>query len=151
MDRTAQNVGTSEVRKAHRFDQARLEQWLAREVEDFVGPLTVEQFRGGQSNPTFRLRFEGRDLILRKQPAGELLPSAHAVDRDIGRRDRPGLAAGVDLVRRADAHAWQEQSTIQLALRAGITVRAVPGEKTNIKLTTIEDWNMAGHLAGLQQ
>ena len=57
----------------------------------------------------------------------------------------------LDLVRRADAHAWQEQSTMQLALRAGITVRAVAGEKTNIKLTTIEDWNMARHLAGLSQ
>ena len=53
----------------------------------------------------------------------------------------------LDLVRSADAHAWQEQSTIQLALRAGIAVRAVPGEKTNIKLTTIEDWNMARYLA----
>ena len=44
--------------------------------------MAIEPIAGGQSNPTFRLRFAGRDLILRKQPAGELLPSAHAVDRE---------------------------------------------------------------------
>lgn len=47
----------------------------------------------------------------------------------------------------AEAGGWNEQSTVQLALRAGIPVRAVPGEKTNIKLTTSEDWTMAQHLA----
>ena len=82
MDRTAQNVGTSQVREAHRFDEARLEQWLAREVEDFAGPLTVEQFRGGQSNPTYKLVTPSRQYVLRRKPPGKLLPGAHAVDRE---------------------------------------------------------------------
>ncbi len=51
-----------------------------------------------------------------------------------------------DLVARAEAEGWQTQSTMQLALRAGCTVRAVPGEKTNIKLTTADDWALAEHL-----
>jgi 2-C-methyl-D-erythritol 4-phosphate cytidylyltransferase len=57
----------------------------------------------------------------------------------------------LDLVRRADVQGWREQSTMQLALRAGVAVRAVRGEKTNIKLTTGEDWAMAERLAGLHR
>ena len=45
-------------------------------------PLSVEPLRGGQSNPTFRLRFGSRSYVLRKRPEGVLLPSAHAVDRE---------------------------------------------------------------------
>jgi 2-C-methyl-D-erythritol 4-phosphate cytidylyltransferase len=56
-----------------------------------------------------------------------------------------------DLVREAEVQGWQEQSTIQLALRAGVAVGAVRGEKTNIKLTTGEDWAMAERLAGLHR
>src|SRR5688500_3704485 len=82
MDRSAQNVGTSEVRDTHRFDEARLASWLEAEVEGFEGPLTVEQFRGGQSNPTYKLRTPGRDYVLRRKPPGKLLPGAHAVDRE---------------------------------------------------------------------
>lgn len=55
----------------------------------------------------------------------------------------------LDLVQMAEAQSWQEQSTVQLALRAGFPVSAVPGEKTNIKLTSPEDWTMAIHLAAL--
>jgi aminoglycoside phosphotransferase (APT) family kinase protein len=82
MDRSVQNVGTSAVREAHRFDEARLLQWLEENVEGFSGPLTVEQFRGGQSNPTYKLRTTGRDYVLRRKPPGKLLPGAHAVDRE---------------------------------------------------------------------
>ena len=82
MDRSAQNAGTSEVREAHRFDQDRLEQWLRNEVPGFRGPLTVEQFRGGQSNPTYKLRTAHRDYVLRRKPPGKLLPGAHAVERE---------------------------------------------------------------------
>lgn len=49
----------------------------------------------------------------------------------------------------ADARGWKAQSTLQLVLRAGIPVRAVPGEKTNLKVTTEEDWKMAAGLVGL--
>jgi aminoglycoside phosphotransferase (APT) family kinase protein len=64
------------------FDPGRLAGYLKARVPGLGGAMTVLPIGGGQSNPTFRLRFAGRDLILRKQPAGELLPSAHAVDRE---------------------------------------------------------------------
>jgi aminoglycoside phosphotransferase (APT) family kinase protein len=82
MDRSAQNSGTTEVRSAHRFDTAALEAWMAREVEGFTGPLRVEQFKGGQSNPTYKLVTPARDYVLRRKPPGPLLPGAHAVDRE---------------------------------------------------------------------
>lgn len=82
LDRSAQNLGTSEVRSGHGFDLSRLEDWLAREVEDYSGPLRVEQFRGGQSNPTYKLITPARNYVLRRKPPGPLLPGAHAVDRE---------------------------------------------------------------------
>ena len=82
MDRSSQNSGTREVREAHRFDAAALEAWLARDVEGYAGPLSVEQFKGGQSNPTYKLVTPGRSYVLRRKPPGKLLPGAHAVDRE---------------------------------------------------------------------
>ena len=66
----------------HRFDEARLAAFLAAELPGFAGPLTVRQFQGGQSNPTFHLHTPGAEYVLRKKPPGTLLPSAHAVDRE---------------------------------------------------------------------
>jgi aminoglycoside phosphotransferase (APT) family kinase protein len=67
----------------HRFDEAGLARFMAAHVEGFAAPLTVAQFHGGMSNPTFLLRDgNGRRLVLRKKPPGKLLPSAHAVDRE---------------------------------------------------------------------
>lgn len=82
MERSAQNSGTIDVRSAHRFDSAALEEWLEREVEDYRGPLRIEQFRGGQSNPTYKLITPARSYVLRRKPPGKLLPGAHAVDRE---------------------------------------------------------------------
>lgn len=82
MERSAWNSGTVAVRESHRFDQAGLEAWLEREVEGYGGPLRVEQFRGGQSNPTYKLVTPGRSYVLRRKPPGRLLPGAHAVDRE---------------------------------------------------------------------
>jgi aminoglycoside phosphotransferase (APT) family kinase protein len=82
MDRSAQNRGTSEVREAHRFDAARLDRWMHDNVDAYAGPLTVEQFKGGQSNPTYRLATPDRSYVLRRKPPGKLLPGAHAVDRE---------------------------------------------------------------------
>ncbi|MFU8815730.1 MAG: phosphotransferase, partial [Pseudomonadales bacterium] len=76
------NAELTPVREAHRFDEATLGRYLAASVPGFTGPLQVEQFEGGQSNPTFRLEAGGRRYVLRKQPPGELLPSAHQVDRE---------------------------------------------------------------------
>lgn len=82
MERSAQNSGTAEVRDAHRFDVGRLAQWMEREVADFSGPLSIEQFRGGQSNPTYKLISPGQTYVLRRKPPGRLLPGAHAVERE---------------------------------------------------------------------
>jgi aminoglycoside phosphotransferase (APT) family kinase protein len=70
------------VRAAHRFDEFGLLRWMEQHVPGFDGPLTVEQFAGGQSNPTYRLRTLGRDYVLRRKPPGNLLKGAHAVDRE---------------------------------------------------------------------
>ena len=75
-------TGTKPVEDRHRFDQAKLEAWLKENVAGYEGPLTVLQFKGGQSNPTYRLDTPGRSYVLRRKPFGKLLPSAHAVDRE---------------------------------------------------------------------
>lgn len=75
-------VATVPVRDVHRFDEAALAGYLARHVEAFGGALTVRQFQGGQSNPTYHLEAGGREYVLRRKPPGKLLPSAHAVDRE---------------------------------------------------------------------
>src|SRR2546430_703554 len=73
---------TAEVREQHRFDTAALERYMRVHVAGFDGPLTVKQFRGGQSNPTYYLTAGGREYVVRRKPPGKLLPSAHAVDRE---------------------------------------------------------------------
>jgi aminoglycoside phosphotransferase (APT) family kinase protein len=77
-----QFVGTMPVREKHRFDIGALERYMREHVEGFSGELLVEQFRGGQSNPTYRLTAAGKRYVLRRKPPGKLLPSAHAVDRE---------------------------------------------------------------------
>jgi aminoglycoside phosphotransferase (APT) family kinase protein len=75
--------GTMPVNDRQRFDEASLGRWLQAHLPAFAGLARVEQFRGGQSNPTFLLTAEdGAQYVLRKKPAGTLLPSAHAVDRE---------------------------------------------------------------------
>ena len=74
--------GTREVDPRHALDAARLEAWMADHVEGYAGPLTIRQFRGGQSNPTYELTTPGRTYVLRRKPPGTLLASAHAVDRE---------------------------------------------------------------------
>ena len=74
--------GTTPVREAHRFDTDRLANYVRQNVEDFAGPLEVAQFKGGQSNPTYLIRAGGKSYVMRRKPPGELLPSAHAVDRE---------------------------------------------------------------------
>lgn len=67
----------------HRFDEAALERYMCRHIESYTAPLRVAQVRGGMSNPTFILTDgAGKRYVLRKQPPGTLLPSAHAVDRE---------------------------------------------------------------------
>ncbi|WP_417487644.1 phosphotransferase [Maricaulis sp.] len=74
--------GTKPVADALSFDEGALAEWMSANVAGFQGPLTVEQFKGGQSNPTYKLVTPGRAYVLRRKPPGKLLPSAHAVDRE---------------------------------------------------------------------
>ena len=74
--------GTMPVPERHRFDVAGLERYLREHVDGFGARLEVEQFKGGQSNPTFLLKAGDRRYVLRRKPPGKLLPSAHAVDRE---------------------------------------------------------------------
>jgi aminoglycoside phosphotransferase (APT) family kinase protein len=73
---------TTEVRVNHRFDEASLEKYLAEKLPEFRGPLEVAQFAAGQSNPTFMLRAGDARYVMRKKPAGQLLQSAHQVERE---------------------------------------------------------------------
>src|SRR5580693_624128 len=74
------NVG--EVRPAHRFDEAKLTAWLSANLEGLKTPISVRQFHGGASNPTFLIEAGDERLVLRKKPPGQLLASAHQVDRE---------------------------------------------------------------------
>ena len=74
--------GTREVDPRYRLDEAALDRWMAANVADYAGPLTVRQFKGGQSNPTYELVTPTAAYVLRRKPPGVLLPSAHAVDRE---------------------------------------------------------------------
>src|SRR5439155_14364340 len=82
IDRQAAFSGTKDVAGALAIDAARLEAFLASRLPGFAPPLTVRQFKGGQSNPTYLLEAAGRRYVLRRKPPGKLLPSAHAVDRE---------------------------------------------------------------------
>ena len=75
-------TGTRDVDPRHRFETDKLEELLKREIDEFEGPLTVLQFRGGQSNPTYELSDPNGRWVLRRKPPGPLLESAHAVDRE---------------------------------------------------------------------
>jgi aminoglycoside phosphotransferase (APT) family kinase protein len=81
-DRQEKFSGTKEVSETLRFDETRLADYLAQQIDDFARPLAVRQFRGGQSNPTYQLITPNRRYVLRRKPPGKLLPSAHAVDRE---------------------------------------------------------------------
>jgi aminoglycoside phosphotransferase (APT) family kinase protein len=66
----------------HRFDEARLSDYLRTRLPGFGGEIVVQQFQGGQSNPTYAINAAGHRYVLRKKPPGKLLPSAHAVERE---------------------------------------------------------------------
>jgi aminoglycoside phosphotransferase (APT) family kinase protein len=82
IDRQAAFSGTKELAGGLAIDVARLEAFLAARLCEFAPPLTVRQFKGGQSNPTYLLETPARRYVLRRKPPGKLLPSAHAVDRE---------------------------------------------------------------------
>ncbi|MSQ57928.1 MAG: phosphotransferase family protein [Limnohabitans sp.] len=77
-------IGTREVSGAHRFDIPQLEKWLQPNMPGFEGPLSVEMFKGGQSNPTYQLITPKINYVMRAKPGpvAKLLPSAHAIERE---------------------------------------------------------------------
>lgn len=79
-----QFVGTRPLPQQHALDTAALSEWLSRNLEGFEGPLSVEMFKGGQSNPTYKLVTPAQSYVLRAKPgpAARLLPSAHAIERE---------------------------------------------------------------------
>ena len=95
-----QFTGSGAVSQQHAFDTAALERWLTDHLPGFAGPLTVEQFKGGQSNPTFKLVTPGRQYVMRAKPGplAKLLPSAHAIEREFRVMDALALS-GVPVAR----------------------------------------------------
>ena len=83
-DTEQQYVGTRPVSAAHAFDLAALQTWLEKNLPGFAGPLSVEAFKGGQSNPTYKLITPTRSYVMRAKPGpvAKLLPSAHAIERE---------------------------------------------------------------------
>ncbi|NRF69865.1 phosphotransferase family protein [Aquincola sp. S2] len=79
-----QFTGTRTVSSQHAFDLEKLESWLAEQLPGFAGPLSVEQFKGGQSNPTYKLITPAKCYVMRSKPGpvAKLLPSAHAIERE---------------------------------------------------------------------
>lgn len=75
-------VGTVEPQGADKLDEARLTEWMQANVAGFQGPLHLTKFKGGQSNPTYKIEAASGNYVLRRKPFGPLLPSAHAVDRE---------------------------------------------------------------------
>src|SRR5688500_10525638 len=82
LDRTQANTGTQDVSERLRFDEAALANWMSGHVSGFAGPVRVSQFKGGQSNPTYRIDSPSGCHVLRRKPPGKLLPGAHAVERE---------------------------------------------------------------------
>lgn len=75
-------TAVTEVRAAHALDEGRLAEFLKGQLPDAHGEMRLSQFAYGQSNPTYIVAFDDVEYVLRKQPPGELLPSAHQVDRE---------------------------------------------------------------------
>ncbi len=82
IDRQSAFSGTKDVAPNLAFDAGPLAAYLAARIPAFAGPLSVRQFKGGQSNPTYLIETPERRYVLRRKPPGKLLPSAHAVDRE---------------------------------------------------------------------
>jgi len=74
--------GTKDVDERLKIDSTNLQPWIDEYVPNAGKIKAIEQFKGGQSNPTYKIITESKNLVLRRKPPGKLLPSAHAVDRE---------------------------------------------------------------------
>ena len=86
--REAQNTGVKPVEERHRFDEGRLAEWMAANVEGYEGPLSVNQFKGGQSNPTYELTTPGQKYV----------PQAAGKAAAVGPRDGPRVQGDLRVV-----------------------------------------------------
>lgn len=82
MDAQTAFSGVTKAEGVDALDEVKLTAWMAENVTGFEGPLEVFKFAGGQSNPTYRINAKSGSYVLRRKPLGQLLPSAHAVDRE---------------------------------------------------------------------
>lgn len=81
-DRQSVFSGTKDITEKFAFDTGALENYLRVHMPDFSGPMIAKQFKGGQSNPTYFLETPEHNYVLRRKPPGQLLASAHAIDRE---------------------------------------------------------------------
>ncbi len=72
----------SDTGSVKQLDTKSLTAWMSANVNGFTGPLTVEKFPGGQSNPTYQVQTPKTNYVLRRKPPGKLIPGAHAVERE---------------------------------------------------------------------
>lgn len=77
------NSGTTPVREGYALNEGALTGWMQAHVPGFAGPLAIDQFKGGQSNPTYRLRSPTAAYVLRRKPPGPILKGAHAIEREV--------------------------------------------------------------------
>ena len=82
MTTNSEAAGLRQPPAQHSFDTQRLTAWMQTHIAGFCGPIDVQQFAGGQSNPTYLIQTPAHRYVLRRKPPGKLLPSAHAVDRE---------------------------------------------------------------------
>jgi len=104
-------IGTQAVAASHAFDAEALHAYLQAALPGYAGALTVEQFKGGQSNPTYKLLTPGHAYVMRSKPgpAAKLLPSAHAIEREF--RVMHGLAGSAVPVPRM-LHLCEDEAVI---------------------------------------
>ena len=111
IDYDKEMVGTVEVEERDKLDLERLTAWFDANVEGYEGPISYTKFKGGQSNPTYRIDTPSTSYVLRRQPFGKLLPSAHAVDREYaamtGLSNRLSGAQDLWSVRRHGCHRFE--------------------------------------------
>jgi len=81
-DRQRRFGGSGPVREGQGIDVARLREWMRANVSGFQGSIAIQQFKGGQSNPTYKLVTPDRSFVLRRKPPGTLLKGAHAIERE---------------------------------------------------------------------
>ena len=72
----------TETESSDGFDTAPLDAWMRQNVESYEGPIEIDKFPGGQSNPTYKLTTPGHQYVLRRKPPGKLLQGAHAIERE---------------------------------------------------------------------